>query len=140
MSEERTLVLIKPDGVARGLMGEVFSRLERKGYKITSLLMTEATEEQLRRHYAEKVNAPDFPEILEYMTSGPLVAMVVTGTNIVKNFRAMAGVTNPSEAAPGTIRGDYGRDWEDGAVRNIVHSSDSVENAEREISIWFENH
>ncbi len=66
--------------------------------------------------------------------------MVVTGTNIVKNFRAMAGVTNPSEAAPGTIRGDYGRDWEDGAVRNIVHSSDSVENAEREISIWFENH
>ena len=77
MSEERTLVLIKPDGVARGLMGEVFSRLERKGYKITSLLMTEATEEQLRRHYAEKVNAPYFPEILEYMTSGPLVAMVV---------------------------------------------------------------
>lgn len=140
MSEERTLVLIKPDGVARGLMGEVFSHLERKEYKITSLLMTEATEDQLRRHYAEKVNAPYFPEILEYMTSGPLVAMVVTGTNIVKNFRAMAGVTNPSEAAPGTIRGDYGRNWEDGAVRNIVHSSDSVENAEREISIWFENH
>lgn len=113
MSEERTLVLIKPDGVARGLIGEVFSRLERKGYKITSLLMTEATEDQLRRHYAEKGNAPYFPEILEYMTSGPLVAMamVVTGTNIVMNFRAMAGVTNPSEAAPGTIRGDYGRDW-----------------------------
>ena len=137
MSEERILVLIKPDGVARGLMGEVFSRLERKGYRITDMRMVTATEAQLREHYADKVDAPYFPEIVDYMTSGPLVAMIVTGTNIVKNFRVMAGVTNPSEAAPGTIRGDYGRDWEDGAVRNIVHSSDSVANAEHEIGVWF---
>ncbi len=138
MAEERTLILVKPDGVANGHIGDVIDRLERKQYQITALkVVQKATDEQLRAHYADKVDKPYFPEIVDYMQSGPIVAIVATGTHIVAAFRQMAGKTNPDEAELGTIRGDYGRAWEDGAIRNVVHSSDSPEAAEREIKIWF---
>lgn len=135
--DERTLVLVKPDGVASGHVGDVISRLERKGYILNALKVMQATEEQLKRHYSDKLDKPYFPELVSYMTSGKIVGIVVSGTNIISTFRRMAGVTNPSEAQPGTIRGDYGREWSDGAILNVVHSSDCVENAENEIKIWF---
>jgi nucleoside-diphosphate kinase len=137
MTEERTLILVKPDGVAQGHIGEVITRLERKGYQIDALKVLTATDEQLKAHYQDKVDKPFFPEILSYMHEGPIVGIVASGTNVIPVFRRMAGATNPSEADFGTIRGDFGRDWPDGLIRNVVHSSDSVEAAEREIAIWF---
>ncbi|MBM7544726.1 nucleoside-diphosphate kinase [Weissella beninensis] len=137
MTEERTLILVKPDGVNQGHIGEVITRLERKGYQIEALKVTQATDAQLRQHYIDKVDKPFFPEIESYMHEGPIVALVASGTNVISVFRRMAGQTNPSQAAFGTIRGDFGRDWPDGLIRNVVHSSDSVESAEREIKIWF---
>lgn len=137
MSEERILILVKPDGVMLGHIGEVITRLERKGYSIDALKVTTADADKLRRHYADLLEKPFFPEIEAYMYEGPIVAMIATGINIISVFRRMAGATNPSEADFGTLRGDFGREWPDGLIRNVVHSSDSVDNAEKEIKIWF---
>lgn len=139
MKTERTLILVKPDGVERGLIGEVVHRVEQKGYTIVALEKIRATEDKLNQHYAELVEKPFYPSVVKYMTSGDLVAIVAEGVNIVRGFRVMMGVTNPTEAAPGTIRGDFGRDWESDEIRNIVHGSDSSASAEREIKIWFPN-
>lgn len=137
MAEERTLILVKPDGVNLGHIGEVITRLERKGFQINALKVTKATKDKLDRHYADLLDKPFFHEIETYMFEGPVVAMIASGTNIISVFRRMAGDTNPSEAAFGTIRGDFGREWPDGFIRNVVHSSDSAESAENEIKIWF---
>lgn len=139
MEKERTLILVKPDGVERGLIGEVLHRIEQKGYTIVALEKIRASEEILNQHYAELVEKSFYPSLVKYMTSGDLVAVVAEGVNIVRGFRVMMGATNPTEAAPGTIRGDFGRDWESDEIRNIAHGSDSPESAKREIKIWFPN-
>lgn len=134
---QKTLVLIKPDGVKRALVGEVISRLERRGFELEELQLRKASVELLTKHYQDLVDQPFFPGILEYMSSGPLVAMVVRGVDVIAAFRTMAGATMPTQAAPGTIRGDLAQNPLKGAVCNIVHGSDSVENAQREIALWF---
>lgn len=135
--QEHTLVLVKPDGYARGLTGEVLRRIEAKGYTLAALKVITATAERLSQHYIEHVNKHFYPELVADMMSGPMVCVVVEGNRVIEGIRAMAGATNPTLAAPGTIRGDFGRDWGDGSVRNIVHSSDSTTSADREIAIWF---
>jgi nucleoside-diphosphate kinase len=134
---ERTLVLVKPDGVARGLVGEVIRRVEAKGYRIVALDMRVPSTELLAEHYAEHVGKPFYEPLLEFMSSGPVVAFVAEGDRVVEGFRALAGATEPTAAAPGTIRGDLGRDWGLPVVQNIVHGSDSVESADREVKRWF---
>ena len=134
---ERTLVLVKPDGVLRGLAGEVIRRVEAKGYRIVALDMRAATPELLAAHYAEHAGKPFYQPLVEFMLSGPVVASVVEGQRVVEGFRALAGATDPTVAAPGTIRGDLGRDWGLPVVQNIVHGSDSPESAAREIALWF---
>ncbi|MFB9769672.1 nucleoside-diphosphate kinase [Lactiplantibacillus modestisalitolerans] len=136
-NSEKTLVLVKPDGVAAGHIGEIITRLERKGYEISALKVINATPEQLKAHYCDKVEKPYFKEIETYMMEGPLVAIIVRGTNVVKAVHRLAGHTRPSDAQPGTIRGDFAHDFPDGILRNIVHTSDSRENAHHEIAIWF---
>ncbi|MBO8179239.1 MAG: nucleoside-diphosphate kinase [Archaeoglobus sp.] len=132
---ERTFVMVKPDGVQRGLVGEVVSRLERKGLKIVAMKMLWIPKEMAENHYAEHKEKPFFSALVEYITSGPVVAMVVEGKNAIKVVRTLVGATNPVEAAPGTIRGDFGLD----VGRNVVHASDSPQSAEREISLFFSN-
>jgi nucleoside-diphosphate kinase len=134
---ERTLVLVKPDGVSRGLIGEVIRRIETKGYRLTRLELRTATPELLADHYAEHQGKPFYDSLVEFMLSGPVAAMVVEGQRVVEGFRSLAGATDPTVAAPGTIRGDLGRDWGHSVQQNIVHGSDAVESAEREIAIWF---
>lgn len=134
---EYTLVLVKPDGIQSHHLGEIITRIERKNYQITALKMIEASENQLRRHYSDKVNQSFFPELIHYMQEGPIAGIVVAGTNVVKEIRKVAGVTNPGDATVGTIRADFGREWPDGVMRNVVHTSDSAANAQREIQIWF---
>jgi nucleoside-diphosphate kinase len=134
---ERTLVLVKPDGVARGLIGEVLARIESKGYRIVALHLRTATADLLEEHYAEHVGKPFYQPLVDFMLSGPVVALVAEGQRVVEGFRALAGATDPTAAAPGTIRGDLGRDWGAAVVQNIVHGSDSVESAAREIGLWF---
>ncbi|SJZ52989.1 nucleoside diphosphate kinase [Pilibacter termitis] len=136
---ERTLILVKPDGVRRGLIGSVLHRIERKGYVIVEIQKCRATEEILAQHYQEHVEKSFYPELVEFMTSGDVVAIVAEGVNIIHGFRVMMGTTQPTDALPGTIRGDYGRDWDNNEIQNIVHGSDSPESAEREIKIWFPN-
>ncbi|MCM0595003.1 nucleoside-diphosphate kinase [Weissella uvarum] len=137
MDAQQTLILIKPDGVSQGHIGEIITRLEKKGYRIDALKVTQETDELLAQHYADKVDKPFYPEMKSYMQEGPIVAIVASGVQIISVFRRMAGATNPSEAAFGTIRGDFGREYADEKLRNVVHSSDSPEAAEREIKIWF---
>ena len=137
MSTERTLVLVKPDGVRRGLSGEVLRRIEAKGYTLVAVEMKQATREMLAQHYAEHEGKPFYEPLVEFMLSGPVVAMVVEGERVVEGFRALAGATDPTAALPGTIRGDLGRDWGLAVQQNLVHGSDATESAEREISIWF---
>ncbi len=134
---ERTLILVKPDGVKRNLVGEVLSRVEGKGYAIAALKMMSADRALLVRHYAEHEGKPFFEPLLEFMESGPIVACVAEGNRVIEGFRKLAGVTDPTLADPGTIRGDLARDQGTKVVQNIVHGSDSVESAEREISIFF---
>jgi nucleoside-diphosphate kinase len=134
---ERTLVLIKPDGVARGLTGEVLRRIETKGYRIVALQMISATPELLAQHYAEHEGKPFYEPLVQFMLSGPVVAVVAEGQRVIEGFRSLAGTTDPSSAAPGTIRGDLGRDWGLAVQQNIVHGSDSPESAAREIGLWF---
>ena len=138
MSLEKTLVLVKPDGVARGLVGEVIARIEAKGYRIAALRMLQADRALLEKHYAEHQGKPFFEPLVEFMMSGPIVAIVAEGNRVIEGFRLLAGVTDPTVAAPGTIRGDLARDQGTKVVQNIVHGSDSPESAAREIAIFFE--
>ena len=139
MSTEKTLILVKPDGVRRGLVGEVISRIETKGYAIDALRMLQADAALLEKHYAEHVGKPFYEPLVEFMMSGPIVAMVASGNRVIEGFRSLAGVTDPTVAAPGTIRGDLARDQGTKVVQNIVHGSDSPESAAREIEIFFPN-
>ena len=134
---ERTLILVKPDGVRRGLVGEVISRIESKGYQITDLKLINPTRALLEEHYAEHKGKPFFEPLVEFMLSGPIVAMVAEGQRVIEGFRSLAGVTDPTVAAPGTIRGDLARDQGTKVVQNLVHGSDSPESANREIAIFF---
>lgn len=134
---ERTLVLVKPDGVERGLTGQILARVEAKGYKIVELKLVQATREILEQHYEEHQGKPFFEPLVEFMGSGPVVAAVVEGNRVIEGFRSLAGSTEPTTAPPGTIRGDLGRDWGEKAQKNLVHGSDSPESAAREIGIWF---
>ena len=133
MAVEHTYVMVKPDGVARGLVGEVVSRFERKSLKLEKMRMLTISEEMAGRHYAEHTEKPFFGELVEFITSGPVVAMEWSGESAVSVARTLMGGTNPAEAAPGTIRGDFGIV----ITHNIVHGSDSVESAERELGIFF---
>jgi len=132
-NNERTYIMVKPDGVARGLVGEVLRRFENRGYKLTALRMMRPSEGMLKEHYKDLVARSFFPGLLKYMMSGPVVGMVWEGKDAVKTGRKMLGETNPLASAPGTIRGDYCVE----VGRNICHGSDSVENAELEIKLWF---
>jgi nucleoside-diphosphate kinase len=134
---ERTLVLVKPDGVARGLSGEVIRRVEAKGYRLAALQRLDASPELLARHYAEHEGKPFYQPLVDFMLSGPVVAFVAEGHRVIEGFRALAGATDPTAALPGTIRGDLGRDWGLAVQQNIVHGSDSPESAAREIALWF---
>ena len=138
MSSEKTLILVKPDGVRRGLVGEVISRIEKKGYSVTALRMLQADRSILEKHYAEHNGKPFYEPLLEFMSSGPIVAMIAEGNRVIEGFRSLAGATDPTVAAPGTIRGDLARDQGTKVVQNIVHGSDSPESAAREIAIFFE--
>jgi nucleoside-diphosphate kinase len=133
MAIENTYVMVKPDGVARGLVGEVVSRLERKGLTLENMRMLTISEEMAGRHYAEHTDKPFFGELVEFIISGPVVATEWSGESAVSVARTLMGGTNPAEAAPGTIRGDFGIV----ITHNIVHGSDSVESAERELAIFF---
>jgi nucleoside-diphosphate kinase len=130
---ERTLVLVKPSGVARGLIGEVIGRMERRGLAIKVARLLIVTREMAAQHYAEHVDKPFYEELVTQITSGPLFAMVVEGPQAVRVVRTMMGATNPLEAAPGTVRGDFGLS----VLLNVVHSADSLASAEREIQIYF---
>ena len=136
---ERSLVLVKPDGFARGLSGEVLRRIEAKGYGLVALAVTTPTRDQLAAHYAEHEGKPFYEPLVEFMSSGPVTAVVIEGNRCIEGFRALAGATDPTAALPGTIRGDLGRDWGLKVQQNLVHGSDSPESAEREIGLWFSN-
>ena len=133
---EKTLILVKPDGVERGLIGEILSRFETKGYVIEGLKMLQPTEELLAQHYAEHAGKPFYHSLVDFMVSGPVVAAVLSGDRVIEGVRTMLGASDPTTAAPGTIRGDYGRDWDEGVQKNMVHASDSPESAAREIALW----
>ena len=130
---ERTLVLVKPDAVRRGLIGDVISRIERKGLQIVAMDLRVITPETAEAHYAEHVGKPFFPSLVSFITSGPLIALVVAGPRAIEAFRGLAGATDPVRASAGTIRGDHALDVQ----QNIVHGSDSPDSAEREIKIFF---
>ena len=130
---ERTYIMIKPDGVARGLVGQIIERFEWRGYKLTALKLFTPTKALLEEHYGEHKGKPFFEPLVNYMLMGPVVCMIWEGTDIVKTGRKMLGATKPLNSEPGTIRGDFSID----TGRNIVHGSDSVESAEREIKLWF---
>jgi nucleoside-diphosphate kinase len=134
---QRSLVLLKPDAVKRGQVGEVVRRIEAKGYALVALELRDATPEVLAEHYAEHEGKPFYQPLVDFMLSGPVVAIVVEGERCIEGFRSLAGATDPTVAAPGTIRGDLGRDWGLKVQQNLVHGSDSPESAEREIGIWF---
>lgn len=133
MADERTYIMIKPDGVQRGIVGEIISRFEKKGFFLRALKQTLPTEELLKAHYADLAEKAFFPKLLKYMLSGPVVCMVWEGKGAVATGRKMLGETNPLNSAPGTIRGDFCID----VGRNICHGSDSVESAKKEIALWF---
>jgi nucleoside-diphosphate kinase len=130
---DRTLILVKPDGVARGLVGEVISRIEAKGLRLVAAELRTLTRDVAETHYAEHREKPFFGPLVEFITSGPLVALVAEGPRAVEAFRALAGATDPVKAAPGTIRGDFALEVQN----NIVHGSDSDESAKREIGLFF---
>lgn len=131
---ERTYIMLKPDALKRGVAGEIISRIERKGYKIVEAKTMQLGEAILKEHYAHIADKPFFPELVEYMTSGPVLAMIVEGPDVVLGMRILMGATKFEEAAPGTIRGDYAFC----TTENLIHGSDSVENAEIEIKRFFQ--
>lgn len=130
---ERTFVIVKPDGVQRGLIGRVVSRFEKNGFKLVAMKFLQATEETLKKHYEELAQRPFFPALIQYMQMGPIVIMVWEGKDIVKRARDIIGATDPLKSSPGTIRGDYGI----ATGRNVVHGSDSLDSSKREINLWF---
>ena len=133
---ERTLILIKPDGVQNGHVGEIISRIERKGLRLAELDLRVADRETAEKHYAEHADKPSFGELVEFITSAPLIAGIVEGDRAIDAWRQLAGGTDPvGKATPGTIRGDFALS----VAENVVHGSDSPESAEREIGIWFPN-
>jgi nucleoside-diphosphate kinase len=131
---ERTFFMIKPDGIQRGLIGDVVQRIERKGYKISAMKMLKISREMAEEHYAEHIGKPFFNDLVGFITSGPVVAMVVEGENVINGVRTMMGKTDPKTSDPGTIRGDFGIHLS----RNVVHGSDSPGSSDREISIFFQ--
>jgi nucleoside-diphosphate kinase len=133
MAVERTLILCKGDAVVRGLVGDIITRFERRGYTILGLKMMQVTQEQAKRHYAEHEGKGFFNGLVEYITGSPIVAMVIEGEDAIEGCRMTIGATNPIKATPGTIRGDYGQT----IGRNLVHGSDSAESAKREVTIFF---
>jgi nucleoside-diphosphate kinase len=133
VAEQSTFVMIKPDGVERGLIGEVIGRLERKGLRLDAMRMLQIDEDLARRHYAEHVEKPFFGDLLAFITSGPVVAMRWRGDEAVSVVRSLMGATDPKKSAPGTIRGDFGLI----VTENLVHGSDSPESAERELRLFF---
>ncbi|XP_031454566.1 nucleoside diphosphate kinase [Phasianus colchicus] len=130
---ERTFIAIKPDGVQRGLVGEIIKRFEQKGFRLVAMKFVHASEDLLKQHYIDLKDRPFYPGLVKYMNSGPVVAMVWEGLNVVKTGRVMLGETNPADSKPGTIRGDFCIQ----VGRNIIHGSDSVESAQKEINLWF---
>merc|ERR1712050_328097 len=132
-NRERTFIMLKPDAVQRGLIGDIIKRFEQKGFKLVAMKMMHASEDLLKEHYADLSKKPFFPGLVKYMASGPVVPMVWEGLNVVKTGRVMLGETNPKDSAPGTIRGDFCIQ----VGRNICHGSDSVESANKEIALWF---
>jgi nucleoside-diphosphate kinase len=137
MNIEETLVLIKPDGVARNLTGEILRRIEAKGYQLVDVRLVQAEVDLLSEHYAEHEGKPFYEPLLDFMQSGPTVALRIAGNRAIEGFRTLAGTTDPTTAAPGTIRGDLGRDWGLAVQQNLVHGSDSPESAARELALWF---
>ncbi len=133
MAVEQTLILVKPDGVQRGLVGEVVRRIERKGFVLRALELRTLAREDAEEHYAEHTDKPFFGELVDFITSGPLVAMCVEGESAIPGMRQIMGATNPLEAAPGSIRGEFATE----IGQNIVHGSDSPESAKRELGIFF---
>jgi nucleoside-diphosphate kinase len=138
MTVEETLVLVKPDGVARNLTGEILRRIEAKGYQLVDIKLLEASRDLLTKHYEEHEGKPFFEPLVEFMESGPIVAIRVAGNRVIEGFRSLAGTTDPTTASPGTIRGDLGRDWGLKVQQNLVHGSDSPESAARELALWFD--
>merc|ERR1711863_125045 len=134
-NRERTFIMLKPDAVQRGLVGEIIKRFEQKGFKLVAMKMMHASEELLKEHYADLSSKGFFPGLVKYMNSGPVVPMVWEGLNVVKTGRVMLGETNPAASAPGTIRGDFCIQ----VGRNICHGSDAVESAKKEIALWFKD-
>ena len=134
---QQTLVLIKPDGVKRNLIGEIIRRIETKGYVIVDLKKVRPSRALLANHYAEHEGKPFYEPLVDFMLSGDVVAIRVEGHRVIEGFRALAGATDPTAAAPGTIRGDLGRDWGLAVQQNLVHGSDSPESASRELALWF---
>lgn len=132
--KERSFIMVKPDGVHRGLVGDVIKRFESRGYKLVGVKVVVPSRELAGKHYAEHEGKPFFPKLVDFLSSGAVVAMVFEGKDIVKTGRAMIGATNPLASPPGTIRFDFGID----VGRNMIHGSDSVESAEREIALWFQ--
>lgn len=132
---ERTFIAIKPDAVQRGFVGNIITRFERKGFKLVGMKLMQVPKQMAETHYAEHQAKPFFSGLVDFITSGPIVAMVWEGDNVVTTARTMMGATNPASAAPGTIRGDFSVDL----GRNAIHGSDSVESAQREIGIFFNN-
>jgi nucleoside-diphosphate kinase len=134
MGMQRTLVIVKPDGVQRGLVGPILSRLEARGLKIVGLKLLQVSQDLAARHYAEHLGKPFYEGLLRYITSGPVIVACVEGTSAVQMVRNSVGATNPLNAAPGTIRGDLALD----IGRNLIHASDAPETADRELALWFE--
>ncbi|CAL8088216.1 unnamed protein product [Calicophoron daubneyi] len=131
--KERTFIMVKPDGVQRGLVGETIKRFEQRGYKLVALKMVHAPDALIRKHYEAHVDKPFFPGLAKYLASGPVVPMVFEGYKVVQNSRSMLGATKPEDSTPGSLRGDFCQM----VGRNFVHGSDSVESAKHEISLWF---
>lgn len=135
---QSTLVLIKPDGVKRQLTGTILARIEAKGYVVSDLRLVQPDRALLEEHYAEHQGKPFFEPLVEFMLSGPSVAIRLEGHRVIEGFRSLAGTTDPTTAAPGTVRGDLGRDWGLKVQQNLVHGSDSEESAARELDLWFD--
>ncbi len=130
---ERTFTALKPDTIKRGLMGKIIERIENKGYKIVGMKLVNVTKELASKHYEEHQGKPFYPRLIDYITSGPVLAMVLEGENVISGLRHIVGKTNPNEAEAGSIRADFCTSKE----YNIIHASDSIESAEREINLWF---
>ena len=136
---EQTFFIIKPDGVKRGLVGEVLKRIERRGFKLEKLeLRSTVSEDLIDQHYRDLVGKSFYPPIRQFMTSGPIIVGIISGPKVIESWRDMMGATRPEEALPGTIRGDFAKAaGENQAIQNVVHGSDSEELAKREIALWF---